>query len=96
MINLPSAIKLTFYLIQCAICFCFIFAGSGPGQAVFDNLDLILSCPYFTQPNSTRFFRSEDSLDFEQRTVMMSVFVSVPALILWVIALFLVNCNINL
>lgn len=78
MINLPSAIKLSFYLIQCAICYCFLFIGSGP--VIFDNLDMILSCSSFDA--------SQTSL-YTERTVAKSLFTSIPALAIWVIALFL-------
>ena len=78
MINLPSAIKLSFYLIQCAICSFFLFTGDGPVK--FDNLDFILSCPLF-----------DKSSDFTERTAAKSLYTSIPALTIWIIALFLVR-----
>ena len=42
MINLPSAIKLLFYLLQCAISYTLLFIGHG--FDIFDNLDVFLNC----------------------------------------------------
>ena len=42
MINLPSAIKLLFYLVQCSISYTLLIVGHGVD--IFDNLDVFLKC----------------------------------------------------
>ena len=42
MINLPSAIKLLFYLVQCSISYTLLIVGHGVD--IFENLDVFLNC----------------------------------------------------
>ena len=86
MINLPSAIKLIFYLIQCAISYSLLYLGHGVD--IFDNLDIILYIVRATRPpldgNSYTYSTDEYS-------IMPSIWSSIPAITVWVVALFLVS-----
>ena len=85
MINLPSLMKLIFYLIQCAIFISLIFVGEPSGANSFSNFDTLLQCN-FIQLNP-----DQPPSSFTQPHIAGSLFIAIPALVLWVIALFLVS-----
>ena len=73
MINLPSAIKLLFYLVQCSISYTLLIVGHGVD--IFENLDVFLNCE-------------------RQRTnTIPTIWSALPALALWVLALYLVSIS---
>lgn len=82
MINLPSAIKLALYLLECAICYIILFTGNG--EVIFENLDILLTYLYFNETEP------EGEIDTTlYNSVMPSLWSSIPALAVWVLALFL-------
>jgi len=84
MINLPSAIKLALYLLECAICYIILFTGNG--EVIFENLDILLTYLYFNETEP------EGEIDTTlYNSVMPSLWSSIPALAVWVLALFLVS-----
>ena len=84
MINLPSAIKLIFYLIQCAISYSLLYLGHGVD--IFDNLDIILYIVRAHRPDGNSYTYSTD-----EYSIMPSIWSSIPAITVWVVALFLVS-----
>ena len=86
MINLPSAIKLALYLLECAICYIILFTGNG--EVIFENLDILLTYLYF---NETEPEGEIDTSTTLKNSVMPSLWSSIPALAVWVLALFLVS-----
>ena len=83
MINLPSAIKLALYLLECVICYIILFTGDG--KIVFQNLDILLTYLYFNQSDP------EGDINPDNNSIMPSLLSSIPALAVWVLALFLVS-----
>ena len=86
MINLPSAIKLIFYLIQCAISYCLLYLGHGVD--IFDNLDIIL---YIVRAPRAPFDGDLYTASTDDYSIMPSLWSSIPAITVWVVALFLVS-----
>ena len=86
MINLPSAIKLIFYLIQCAISYSLLYLGHGVD--IFDNLDIIL---YIVGAHRTSVDGNSYTLSTDDYSIMPSLWSSIPAITVWVVALFLVS-----
>ena len=83
MINLPSAIKLIFYLIQCAISYSILYLGHGID--IFDNLDIIL---YMARAKRDGNY---NEMAIYEYSIMPSIWSSIPAITVWVVALFLVS-----
>ena len=71
MINLPSAIKLLFYLVQCSISYTLLIVGHGVD--IFENLDVFLNC------------------ERQRANTIPTIWSALPALALWVLALYLVS-----
>lgn len=86
MINLPSAIKLIFYLIQCAISYSLLYLGHGVD--IFDNLDIIL---YIVRLQRAPFDGNSYTTSTDEYSIMPSIWSSIPAITVWVVALFLVS-----
>ena len=86
MINLPSAIKLIFYLIQCAISYSLLYLGHGVD--IFDNLDIIL---YIVRVSRDPFDGDSYTTSTDDYSIMPSLWSSIPAITVWVVALFLVS-----
>ena len=85
MINLPSAIKLIFYLIQCAISYSLLYLGHGVD--IFDNLDIILYIVRARQAYDGNSYTTST----DEYSIMPSIWSSIPAITVWVVALFLVS-----